>query len=180
MFIPGFEWAWLFWLKPTPWDFRRFDCDRCPWRVCVLLNIENKDERYSKITLCLNLLVVKWLVLWVGHLCVLNPFNQIIVICTTRVVLLGHAQRILIWISTIFFFFTNYIFVVLQKLGRFIFCRWVRLILILLITLVRVTIITPGLWSIWNNLSNVDNAAITLVLANHGCHHTLWEIVRLR
>ena len=57
------------------------------------------------------LLIVQGLILRIGPLTICYPFNQIAIV--RNVVLLRHVQLVLVSRPTIFFFFPNYVFIIL-------------------------------------------------------------------
>ena len=49
----------------------------------------------------------------------------------------------------------------------------------ILVLVCLVAILGTRLCSIWDDLGDIDNAAASLALTEHWCHHTLREVVRL-
>ena len=126
----------------------------------------------------IDLLIVQRLVLRIWSLTVCYSFDQITVVW--YIVLLRHVQLVCISIPTIFFFFSNYVFIIFKQLTGFIFRSGMGLGLILCILVILISILWSRLRTIWNHLLNIDHAIIALSLTDHRGHHTLGEIMRLR
>ena len=120
---------------------------------------------------------MQWLILRIRALTVCYPLDEIAVI--RHVVLLWHVHLVLVVVSPVFFFFSDYVFVIFKQLTCFIFRSRVSLVWVLGVLIVLISVLWSWLCPIWNHLLYIYYAIVGLGLANHWSHHTLGEIVRL-